>query len=415
MIEQVHVSMGLAPDTATITWASQTTTESLVTYNHLGSSEKMQEHGSPGERYSFLLDPSAYYPVNTTCQGSHNYTNPDCYYTSPEIHSVTLTDLTADEVYEFQVSGDTMTFKFNTGPAVGAGNPNKFAIIGDLGQTENSSHTVAAIAKALDAMQVDTVILAGDISYADGYAPKWDSWGRMFEYVFANVKTAYVGGNHEVASGGENWVNYKFRYPNQYVGAGSDSFLWYSYEQGNAHMVMLCSYAATGPTSAQYKWLEADLAKIDRTKTPWVIAVWHTPWYTSNAHHPMTEGAMMKDDMEDLMLKYEINVVISGHVHAYERTHPVAKGVVDCNNGINYITIGDGGNREQFATPWTPVQPAWSALREYAYGYGQLHTVNSTHALWQWWRDDDPWNPSPTHVIGDEAYFQRKQPGLLRC
>jgi hypothetical protein len=41
------------------------------------------------------------------------------------------------------------------------------------------------------------------------YAPRWDTYGRIFESLFANVKTAYVGGNHEVSSGGENWLNYK--------------------------------------------------------------------------------------------------------------------------------------------------------------------------------------------------------------
>jgi hypothetical protein len=40
---------------------------------------------------------------------------------------------------------------------------------------------------------------------------------------------------------------------------------------------------------------------------------------------------------------------------------------VDCKNGINYITIGDGGNREQFAYPWVAEQPDWSAIREFAY------------------------------------------------
>ena len=70
---------------------------------------------------------------------------------------------------------------------------------------------------------------------------------------------------------------------------------------------------------------------------------------------------------------------------------------------------------KQFATPWTPTQPAWSALREYAYGHGQLHIKNATHALWQWIRDDDPWNPNPKTSIGDEAYFVRQQTGIPRC
>jgi len=417
LAEQVHVNAGASPSDAVVVWVTQSVQPTSLTYqvhttqdgNGNGNGNgKMTATGPPGERYSFLLDPSAYYPVNTTCQGSHNYTHPECYYTSGEVHVVHLSGLKPATSYDFTVEGDTETFTFNTGPAVGADETISFAVIGDLGQTENSTHTVAKVHEAVTTGAVDMVLLAGDLSYADGYAPRWDTYGRLYEYVFANIKTAYVGGNHEVSNGGENWLNYKYRYPNQHTSVGSDSFLWHSFEAGPAHVVNLCSYAATAEGSAQYEWLKADLAKVDRSKTPWVIGMWHTPWYTSNAHHPMTEGSKMRADMEDLLLSHEVDVVFNGHVHAYERSKPVAHEQVDCKKGINYVTIGDGGNREEFATPWVPTQPEWSALREYAYGHGQMHILNTTHARWEWIRDDDPWNPSPSTAIGDETFFVRQ-------
>jgi hypothetical protein len=417
-VEQVHVNTGVSPESAMVIWVSSNHSPTSVTYSAAGDTAQMTATGPPGERYSFLLDPSAYYPVNSTCQGSHNYTNPECFYTSGEVHIVELSNLTPGTDYSFTVAGDSETFRFSTGPAVGPDAKISFGIIGDLGQTENSTHTVAKMSDAIKAGQVDQILLAGDLSYADGYAPRWDTYARIFEYLFANVKTAYVGGNHEVSNGGENWLSYKARYPNQHVLSGSDSFLWHSFEAGPAHVVMLCSYADFSQQSAQYEWLAADLAKVDRSKTPWLLAVWHTPWYTSNAHHPMTEGSEMRGSMEALMLHYEVDVVFNGHVHAYERTNPVAFEKVDCKAGIHYITIGDGGNREEFATPWVTEQPDWSAIREYAYGHGQLHIENSTHALWQWVRDDDPWNPAPKTSIGDQAYFVRQQShlhGVDRC
>ncbi len=161
----------------------------------------------------------------------------------------------------------------------------------------------------------------------------------------------------------------------------------------------LSRYAATGPGSSQFEWLKRDLAKVDRTKTPWLIVMQHTPWYTSNAHHPMTEGAPMRAAMEPLFLGAGVDLVLTGHVHAYERTHAVADGKIDEKNGIVHVTIGDGGNREEFATPWLPDQPPWSALREYAYGWGTL-ALNSTHLVWEWLRNDDPWNP-PGERVGD--------------
>ena len=36
-----------------------------------------------------------------------------------------------------------------------------------------------------------------------------------------------------------------------------------------------------GNGSKQYTWLEDDLKKVDRAKTPWVILAGHRPMYTS--------------------------------------------------------------------------------------------------------------------------------------
>lgn len=77
---------------------------------------------------------------------------------------------------------------------------------------------------------VDLILHAGDLAYADGFAPRWDSYGRMGQKLWANTITSYTGGNHEFSNSGENWANYKARYPNDFELAGSDSFLWYSYD-----------------------------------------------------------------------------------------------------------------------------------------------------------------------------------------
>jgi len=248
--------------------------------------------------------------------------------------------------------------------------------------------------------------MGGDLSYADGFGPRWDSYARMGQSLWSSVATAHVGGNHEISNGGENWIQYEARYPNPHSRAGSDSFLWYSFDVGSVHVVAMCSYAAFGVGSLQYQWLEKDLSKVDRARTPWVVAMWHTPWYTSNAHHPMKEGAAMKAAMEPLLQKYRVNIVLNGHVHAYERTEPVYMSTVT-PNGTTHITIGDGGNREMFAKPWVDPQPAWSALREDAYGHGSLQIVNESHAHWTWIRNKDPWNPNPSHVVGDDVWITR--------
>lgn len=50
----------------------------------------------------------------------------------------------------------------------------KLAVVGDLGQTENSVRTAKAILN--DPEGIDLILMPGDLSYADGFHPRWDSW-----------------------------------------------------------------------------------------------------------------------------------------------------------------------------------------------------------------------------------------------
>ena len=47
-----------------------------------------------------------------------------------------------------------------------------------------------------------------------------------------------------------------------------------SFDMGPAHVVMLGSYVDYGKNSSQYQWLVNDLAKFNRSNTPWLIAMW---------------------------------------------------------------------------------------------------------------------------------------------
>lgn len=104
-----------------------------------------------------------------------------------------------------------------------------------------------------------------------------------------------------------------------YQESGSTSNLYYSFDVAGAiHVIMLGSYTDFDSNSTQYKWLVSDLAKVDRTQTPWLIVLLHVPWYNTNLAH-QGEGESMRKAMEDLLYKARVDVVFSGHVHAYER------------------------------------------------------------------------------------------------
>lgn len=71
--------------------------------------------------------------------------------------------------------------------------------------------------------------------------------------------------------------------------------------------------------SAQWKWLEAEFERVDREKTPWLIVLMHAPLYNSNKAHYM-EGESMRSAFEAWFIRYKVDLVFAGHVHAYERS-----------------------------------------------------------------------------------------------
>ena len=78
---------------------------------------------------------------------------------------------------------------------------------------------------------------------------------------------------------------YQARFAAMPAGGRADGPLYYSYEVGPAHVIVLASFFVYSEGSAQYTWLQADLAKVDRAKTPWLLVLIHAPWYNSNANH----------------------------------------------------------------------------------------------------------------------------------
>lgn len=58
---------------------------------------------------------------------------------------------------------------------------------------------------------------------------------------------------------------------------------------------------------------------MDRERTPWLVALFHVPWYNSNNAH-QGEGDEMMAAMEPLLYAAGVDIVFAGHVHAYERS-----------------------------------------------------------------------------------------------
>ena len=172
------------------------------------------------------------------------------------------------------------------------------------------------------------------------------------------------------------------------TGGRADDVWYFSYEAGPAHVISVSSFypGGFGAGSALTQWLEADLASIDRTKTPWVLVSVHAPWYNSNTEH-QGDGEGMRVALEAKLVAAGVAAVFSGHVHSYERSYVVNnKQVVADGKGIVHLNIGDAG--ASLYTSWLRI-PATSAFHSAQFGHGEFEIVNATHAHWTWHRNQD--------------------------
>lgn len=328
-------------------------------------------------------------------------------YSSGYIHHCTINDLEYDTKYYYVVGSGSVTrqFWFVTPPRPGPDVPYTFGLIGDLGQTHDSNRTVTHY--ELNPAKGQTILYVGDLSYADSYPlhdnTRWDTWGRFVERNVAYQPWIWSAGNHEidfVPEIGETipFKPYTHRYLTPYKASGSTSPLWYSIKRASAYIIVLSSYSAYGKYTPQNKWFTNELPKVNRTETPWLIVIMHCPLYSSYVHHYM-EGETMRVMYEEWLVQYKVDVVFSGHVHAYERTERISNIEYNVVNGLCtpisddsapvYITIGDGGNQEGLLTEMTEPQPKYSAYREGSYGHGIFSIKNRTHAYFGWHRNQD--------------------------
>ncbi|MFE4022464.1 purple acid phosphatase family protein [Streptomyces sp. NPDC059101] len=215
---------------------------------------------------------------------------------------------------------------------------------------------------------------AGDICYADPDgqgsehdtydARAWDQFLAQTETVAKSVPWMVTTGNHDM----EAWYS-----PNGY---GGQSARWslpangpdprqapgiYSFTYGNVAVVALdandVSYeipANAGYTEGrQTRWLDRRLGELRAAAGIDFLVVFfhHCAFSTTNSH--ASEGGV-RDAWLPLFEKHQVDLVVNGHNHVYERTDaikggrvskrvPIGETVDAAHEGIVYVTAGGAG------------------------------------------------------------------------
>eukprot|EP00531_Pseudo-nitzschia_arenysensis_P014163 CAMPEP_0116144912 /NCGR_PEP_ID=MMETSP0329-20121206/16284_1 /TAXON_ID=697910 /ORGANISM="Pseudo-nitzschia arenysensis, Strain B593" /LENGTH=651 /DNA_ID=CAMNT_0003640425 /DNA_START=184 /DNA_END=2139 /DNA_ORIENTATION=- len=290
--------------------------------------------------------------------------------------------------------------------------PMHFGVIGDIGQFSHSQQVLNHLRDHRKGIKA--VVLVGDIAYPEYDGRRWDTF---FDFLddqgnFDEIPLMVAAGNHDIDkqyAGNEIFLAYekRFRMPRLkppelgvYDGDCEDGKMnmdappyplpyewgnsYYSFTYGPTRHIIVNAYADMSPESPQYEWLKAELASIDRTKTPWVLLTMHPPIYNTFAlHHHDPQIFAAKEHLEPLFVEHHVNLVLTGHIHAYQRTDYVAFGNLT-DTGPVHITIGAGGRKCD--APFSNKEPEeWIQSRDASmYGYGRLSIHNETHAEWRW-------------------------------
>ena len=220
--------------------------------------------------------------------------------------------------------------------------------------------------------------------FAAGGEPLWDVYGLAHQN-YTQRRAYQLGiGNHEAWY---NWTATTHRYPTAQSDvpavSGAAPPFWYTFVAGGVHWTMLSTEHDYSPGSVQYTFVDAALAAVDRKVTPWSAVAFHRPMYSSDkseydGHKP---GCSIQVHLEPLMLRHKVDLVFTGHQHAYERVHPNIAGNVTSMPtplaglvdpfGANtayvrpgapvYLLGGNGGAVQDFS--WVDPAPSWSAVR----------------------------------------------------
>ncbi|MBS0520634.1 MAG: metallophosphoesterase [Proteobacteria bacterium] len=270
----------------------------------------------------------------------------------------------------------------------------------------------------------------GDLCYAniaeDRVRTWWDFWTNNTRSA-RNRPWMPSPGNHEneLGNGPIGYQAYQtyFSVPEAAGQTDVTRGLWYAFTAGSVRVVSIAnddicyqdggnSYVRGYSSGAQKAWLEKELAaaRADRN-IDWLVVCMHQVAISSVDKFNGADLGI-REEWLPLFDKYEVDLVVCGHEHHYERSHPIrgrqstptltpiptatTTDVIDTTKGTVHMVIGGGGtsvpsNQLFFDPPQCRVitavgapdpetgkrapiylkeSAAWSAVRNAAHSYG---------------------------------------------
>jgi hypothetical protein len=322
--------------------------------------------------------------------------------------SALLTGLRPGTRYHYSVSNDGVNWSDDVTFRTAAEGPGdfRFTMVGDEATSDSTS---LPIAQSIAALRPRFNVVVGDLSYAGGgsgyysngvptnvsaFSPgAWDQYLGIVGPAAAQSIPWQVGvGNHEMEPLADfGYVGFTTRFPQAYAPqsvTGSPVLKAFTY--GNVAVIQLDGNDLSAELSdnngytggRQTKWLTERLAayRAPGSGIDFIVVGFHNCVFSSNTSHGSDGGIRLV--WESIFDRYHVDLVVSGHVHAYERSYPLIGGEVTTTvpsggtvhpqtDGTTYICAGGGG--QDLYTGWYG-----------ATGGGDAANTAGPPLLWEW-------------------------------
>ncbi len=206
-----------------------------------------------------------------------------------------------------------------------------FVAVGDTGSGGRQAMAVATqMARTYERAPFALVALLGDICYYGNFEDRYEHvFARpMRPLIDAGVGFELAIGNHDADLRHSDEGLAEIEAELRLLGTPG---LYYSTTHGPADFFYLDS-SVPGVfgqgARQQWEWLDDALAS---SSNQWKIVLLHHPPYSSGRHGSTPGGRQV---LEPMMRRHHVDLVLAGHDHHYERTHPL--------QGTTYVVSGGG-------------------------------------------------------------------------
>ncbi|MBI3472895.1 MAG: metallophosphoesterase [Candidatus Solibacter usitatus] len=221
----------------------------------------------------------------------------------------------------------------------------QFLAFGDSGQGTTEQQALAI--RMATRESPDLVLHTGDIAYPAGTFSQFeDNYFAYYSPLMRRVPFFPSPGNHDYGD--------RPGPPTAYLAIHAvpfgdvpprDQGRYYSFDWGNVHFISLDSnvplMAAANGTGGMLEWLERDL---QRTRQFWRVVYFHHPPYPTSDHTNDPNSKLVRDIVVPLLERYDVQLVLGGHEHNYQRRKSSLSGVIVPDGaGVVYIVTGGGG------------------------------------------------------------------------